>query len=175
MLVDDGELISTGTQLASGSVDIKGLLKIKGLRASQEYLIKEIQGVYESQGIAIHDKHFEVIVRQMSDKVRIDEPGDTLLLSGDIISRGAYEQANEAAIAQGGSPATANHIMLGTIRSSLYTDSWLSAASFQDTTSVLTDASIQGRVDHLIGMKENVIIGRLIPTSKLRAAIENLW
>ncbi|MEK7524843.1 MAG: DNA-directed RNA polymerase subunit beta' [Patescibacteria group bacterium] len=175
LLVEDGDLVAAGTQLASGSVDVKNLLKIKGLRASQEYLIKEIQGVYESQGISIHDKHFEAIVRQMSDKVRIDEPGDTQLLSGDIISRGTYELANEAVIAQGGNPATATHIILGTIRSSLYTDSWLSAASFQDTTSVLTDASVQGRVDHLIGMKENVIIGRLIPTSKSRAAIENLW
>ena len=175
LAVEDGDLVAAGTQLASGSVDVKNLLKIKGLRASQEYLIKEIQGVYESQGISIHDKHFEAIVRQMSDKVRIDEPGDTQLLSGDIISRGTYELANEAVIAQGGNPATATHIILGTIRSSLYTDSWLSAASFQDTTSVLTDASVQGRVDHLIGMKENVIIGRLIPTSKSRAAIENLW
>ena len=175
LAVEDGDLVAAGTQLASGSVDVKNLLKIKGLRASQEYLIKEIQGVYESQGISIHDKHFEAIVRQMSDKVRIDEPGDTQLLTGDIISRGSYELANEAVIAQGGSPATATHIILGTIRSSLYTDSWLSAASFQDTTSVLTDASVQGRVDHLIGMKENVIIGRLIPTSKSRAAIENLW
>jgi len=175
LLVADGDLVGAGTQLASGSVDVKSLLKIKGLRASQEYLIKEVQGVYESQGIAIHDKHFEVIARQMSDKIRIDEPGDTQLLSGDIVSRGTYELANEAVIAQGGNPATATHIILGTIRASLYTDSWLSAASFQDTTSVLTDASVQGRVDHLIGMKENVIIGRLIPTSKSRAAIENLW
>ncbi len=175
LLVADGDVVGAGTQLASGSVDVKNLLKIKGLRASQEYLIKEVQGVYESQGIAIHDKHFEVIVRQMSDKIRIDEPGDTQLLSGDIVSRGTYELANEAVIAQGGNPATATHIILGTIRASLYTDSWLSAASFQDTTSVLTDASVQGRVDHLIGMKENVIIGRLIPTSKSRAAIENLW
>ncbi len=175
LLVADGDVVGAGTQLASGSVDVKTLLKIKGLRPSQEYLIKEVQGVYESQGISINDKHFEVIVRQMSDKIRIDEPGDTQLLSGDVVSRGTYELANEAVIAQGGNPATATHIILGTIRASLYTDSWLSAASFQDTTSVLTDASVQGRVDHLIGMKENVIIGRLIPTSKSRAAIENLW
>ncbi|OGD71679.1 DNA-directed RNA polymerase subunit beta' [Candidatus Collierbacteria bacterium RIFCSPLOWO2_01_FULL_50_23] len=175
LLVADGDVVGAGAQLASGGVDVKNLLKIKGLRASQEYLIKEVQGVYESQGIAINDKHFEVIVRQMSDKIRIDEPGDTQLLSGDVVSRGTYELANEAVIAQGGNPATATHIILGTIRASLYTDSWLSAASFQDTTSVLTDASVQGRVDHLIGMKENVIIGRLIPTSKSRAAIENLW
>ncbi len=175
LAVEDGDLVAAGTQLASGGVDVKTLLKIKGLRAAQEYLIKEVQGVYESQGILIHDKHFEIIVRQMSDKVRIDEPGDTQLLVGDILGRGAYELANEAVIAQGGNPATATHIILGTIRASLFTDSWLSAASFQDTTSVLTDASVQGKIDHLIGMKENVIIGRLIPTSKLRASVDNLW
>lgn len=175
LLVEDGDLVGAGTQLASGSVDVKSLLKVKGLRASQEYLIKEVQAVYESQGITIHDKHFEVIVRQMSDKVRIDEPGDTALLPGDIVGRGTYELANEAVIAQGGNPATATHVVLGTIRASLYTDSWLSAASFQDTTSVLTDAATEGKVDHLVGMKENVIIGRLIPTSTQRANIKNLW
>lgn len=175
LLVEDGDLVGAGTQLASGSVDVKGLLKIKGIRASQEYLIKEVQAVYESQGISIHDKHFEVIVRQMSDKVRIDDPGDTSLLPGDVVSRGNYEMANEGVIAQGGNPATATHVILGTIRASLYTDSWLSAASFQDTTSILTDSATEGKIDHLIGMKENVIIGRLIPTSEDRANIDNLW
>ncbi len=173
--IEDGELIAAGTQLSSGGVDIKSLLKIKGLRACQEYLIKEVQAVYESQGIAIHDKHFEIIVRQMSDKVKVEDPGDTTLLPGDIISRASYEIANESVVAQGGRPATATHVILGTIRSSLYTDSWLSAASFQDTVSVLTDASVQGRIDHLVGMKENVIIGRLIPTSPERAKMENVW
>ncbi|MBI3954653.1 DNA-directed RNA polymerase subunit beta' [Candidatus Collierbacteria bacterium] len=172
--VKDGDLIPAGAQLANAGLDLKQVLKIRGLRQAQEYVIGELQGVYESQGISIHDKHFEVIVRQMSDKVIIDNPGDTQLLPGDIISRGAYELANEAIIAEGGDPATANPIILGTIRAALYTDSWLSAASFQDTTSVLTDASVRGKVDNLIGMKENVIIGRLIPTSKGRAKIENL-
>ncbi|EKD53036.1 MAG: hypothetical protein ACD_61C00175G0003 [uncultured bacterium] len=172
--VEDGELIAIGTQLAVGGVDIKELLKIKGLRSAQNYLIGEIQSIYESQGIGIHDKHFEVIVRKMCDYVRIDSLGDTSLVAGDVISRGSYEMANEAIIAQGGEPATATNLILGTIRAALHTDSWLSAASFQDTTSVLTDAATQGKIDHLVGMKENVIIGRLVPTSKLRARIENI-
>jgi len=172
--VADGDLISIGTQLASGGLDIKQLLKIKGLRATQNYLIGEIQSIYESQGISIHDKHFEVIIRKMCDYVRIDSVGDTSLVAGDVISRGAYEMANEAIIAQGGEPATATNLILGAIRAALHTDSWLSAASFQDTTSVLTDAAVEGKIDHLIGMKENVIIGRLVPTSKLRARIENI-
>jgi len=172
--VADGDLISVGTQLASGGVDIKQLLKIKGLRTTQNYLIGEIQSIYESQGISIHDKHFEVIIRKMCDYVRIDAVGDTALVAGDVISRGSYEMANEAVIAQGGEPATATNLILGAIRAALHTDSWLSAASFQDTTSVLTDSAVQGKIDHLIGMKENVIIGRLVPTSKLRAKIENI-
>ena len=110
----------------------------------------------------------------MCDYVRIDSLGDTSLVAGDVISRGAYEMANEAILAQGGEPATATNLILGTIRAALHTDSWLSAASFQDTTSVLTDAATQGKIDHLVGMKENVIIGRLVPTSKLRARIENI-
>ncbi len=172
--VEDGDVIAVGTQLAAGGVDIKELLKIKGLRAAQNYLIGEIQAIYESQGIGIHDKHFEVIVRKMCDYVRIDSLGDSSLVAGDVISRGSYEMANEGVIAQGGEPATATNLILGTIRAALHTDSWLSAASFQDTTSVLTDAATQGKIDHLVGMKENVIIGRLVPTSKLRARIENI-
>jgi DNA-directed RNA polymerase subunit beta' len=172
--VEDGDLVAIGTQLSAGGVDIKMLLKIKGLRASQNYLIGEIQSIYESQGISILDKHFEVIVRKMCDYVRVDTLGDTSLVAGDVISRGGYELVNEAIIAQGGEPATATNLILGTIRAALHTDSWLSAASFQDTTSVLTDAAVQGKIDHLVGMKENVIIGRLVPTSPQRAKIENI-
>ncbi len=172
--VTDGDLIEVGSALASGGLDVKQLLLVRGLRAAQKYLIKEVQLIYQSQGINIHDKHVEVVVRQMSDRVRIDTGGDTILVPGEIISRGSYEKANEAAIAQGGEPATATNLILGTIRASLHTDSWLSAASFQDTTKVLTNAAIEGKVDHLIGMKENVIIGRLIPTSKKRANINNI-
>ncbi len=172
--VEDGDLVAIGTQLAAGGVDVKMLLKIKGLRSAQNYLIGEIQNIYESQGIGIHDKHFEVIVRKMCDYVRVDTLGDTSLVAGDVISRGGYELVNEAIIAQGGEPATATNLILGTIRAALHTDSWLSAASFQDTTSVLTDAAVQGKIDHLVGMKENVIIGRLVPTSPSRARIENI-
>lgn len=172
--VEDGDLVAIGAQLASGSVDVKQLLKIKGLRTAQIYLIGEIQNIYESQGIGIHDKHFEVIVRKMCDYVRVDTLGDTSLVAGDVISRGGYQLVNEAIIAQGGEPATATNLILGTIRAALHTDSWLSAASFQDTTSVLTDAAVQGKIDHLVGMKENVIIGRLVPTSVSRARIENI-
>jgi DNA-directed RNA polymerase subunit beta' len=171
--IAEGDLISAGTQLASGGLDIQQVLRIKGLRSAQEYLIEEIQGVYESQGVSIHDKHVEIIVRQMSNKVRVDNSGDTTLTPGSIVSRGIYEEANEAAIAAGGEPAIASVVVLGTIRSALFTESWLSAASFQDTTSVLTDSACEGKIDRLIGMKENVIIGHLIPTSKKRADIDN--
>ncbi len=172
--VSEGDLVSAGTQLSSGGLDIQQILKIKGLRACQEYLIEEIQGVYESQGVSIHDKHLEIIVRQMGNKIKVESSGDTILMPGEVVSKGYYEEANEAAVAAGGEPAIASSVMLGTIRTSLFTESWLSAASFQDTTSVLTDAATQGKIDRLIGMKENVIIGHLIPTSKRRANIENL-
>jgi len=171
--VAEGDLIAAGTALSSGGLDVQQVLKIRGYRAAQEYLIEEIQAVYESQGVSIHDKHVEIIVRQMSNKVRIDTSGDTTLTPGSVVSRGIYEEANEAAIAAGGEPAVASVVILGTIRSALFTESWLSAASFQDTTSVLTDAAMEGKIDRLIGMKENVIIGRLIPTSKKRADISN--
>jgi DNA-directed RNA polymerase subunit beta' len=172
--VSTGDLVAVGTQLASGGIDVKKYLNIKGLRAAQNYLIKEIQSIYSSQGINIHNKHFEVIVKQMCDRVKIDTVGDTSLIPGEIVSKGSFKRANEAAIAQGGEPASATILILGTIRASLYTDSWLSAASFQDTTKVLTNASIQGKVDHLIGLKENVIIGRLIPSNKSRASIDTI-
>lgn len=170
--VSNGDIVGIGAQLASGGIDVKKYLNIKGLRAAQSYLIKEIQAIYASQGINIHNKHFEVIVKQMCDRVKVDTTGDTSLISGEIVSKGALERANEATIAQGGEPASATTLILGTIRASLYTDSWLSAASFQDTTQVLTNASIQGKVDNLIGLKENVIIGRLIPSNKARAKID---
>ncbi|MGI5828209.1 MAG: DNA-directed RNA polymerase subunit beta' [Patescibacteria group bacterium] len=167
--VEDGQLIPTGYQLASGGLDAKELLRIKGLRAAQEYLIRELQAVYESQGISINDKHFEVTVREMSTKVKVDNPGDTALLPGELVNKHKFEQDNAAVLAAGGEPATAQVILLGITRASLYTESWLSAASFQETGSVLTDAATLGKRDHLMGLKENVIIGRLIPTSADRA------
>jgi len=169
--VADGDLVTTGTQLAAGSLDIKEVLEVRGLRGSQEYLIEEIQSVYESQGVPIHDKHFEVIVRKMSERVRILASGDTTLLPGDIIDRHSFEMENSRVLAAGGEPATAQVVVLGITRAALKTPSWLSAASFIQTTSELADSAVEGRIDRLRGLKENVIIGRLIPTSPERATI----
>ncbi len=167
--VKTGDLIGAGDQLSSGYLDIKEVLEIRGLRGAQKYLITEVQRVYESQGIGIHDKHFEVIVRKMSDKVRIDSAGDTTMLPGELVDRASFTSENARVLAAGGEPATANIILLGITRASLYTESWLSAASFQETTNVLTDAALAGKEDKLLGLKENVIIGRLIPVDAERA------
>jgi DNA-directed RNA polymerase subunit beta' len=169
--VATGDLIAAGTQLAVGSLDIKEVLAVRGLLGAQEYLVDEVQSVYESQGIQIHDRHFEVIVRRMSDKVVVEDSGDTSLLPGEVIDKASFNRENQAVITEGGEPATAQIIILGVSSASLHTQSWLSAASFQETTNILTDASIQGKEDYLIGLKENVIIGRLIPTSPERAVI----
>ena len=163
ILVKEDETVTAGTQLCEGYLDPRDILKISGLRASQEYLIEQIQNVYESQGISIHYKHFETIIRKMSDKVMIETPGDTALMPGDLISKLRFEEENANVISEGGEPASAREIILGITKASLVTDSWLSASSFQETTQVLTDAALEGRVDHLIGLKENVIVGRLIP------------
>jgi len=161
--VSDGDLVAAGDQLSSGYLDIKEVLQVRGLRGAQKYLINEIQKVYESQGIIIHDKHFEVIIRKMSDKVRVDSAGDTMLLPGELVDKARFQEENARVLAEGGEPATAQIIILGITRASLYTESWLSAASFQETTNVLTDACLAGKEDKLLGLKENVIIGRLIP------------
>ena len=169
--VKSGDLVPIGTQLASGGLDLKEVLRIRGFKEVQEYLINEVQFVYESQGIPIRDKHFEVIVRKMSDKVRIESSGDTNLLSGELVEKIRFEEENEAILASGGEPSTAQVVILGITRASLYTESWLSAASFQETSNVLTNASLEGKKDKLLGLKENVIIGRLIPTNAQRAKI----
>jgi len=158
--------------LAVGALDIRGVLGIRGLRSAQEYLIEEIQNVYESQGIGINDRHFEVLVRKMSDKVQIETAGDTSFLPGELVSKPRFVEENEKIIAEGGEPASAQVTILGVTRASLYTESWLSAASFQETTNVLTEAALEGRADNLIGLKENVIIGRLIPVLPERVAVE---
>jgi DNA-directed RNA polymerase subunit beta' len=163
--VKDGETVAAGDQLSSGYLDLKEVLQIRGLRGAQKYLITEIQRVYESQGIQISDKHFEVIVRKMSDKVRVDSSGDTTLLPGELVDRTRFQEENARVLAAGGEPSTAQIIMLGITRASLFTESWLSAASFQETTNVLTDAALSGKEDKLLGLKENVIIGRLIPVN----------
>ncbi len=171
LLVEEAQLIDAGTTLASGHVDIKEILRIQGLKAAQRYIVDEVRSVYESQGVPINEKHFEVIVRKMSDKVRVETQGDTNLLPGEIIDRIRFEEENKRVLAGGGEAATAEVIILGITRASLQTESFLSAASFQETTSILSDAAISGKVDRLIGLKENVIIGRLIPTGE-RAKIE---
>ena len=172
LLVEEGQLIDAGTILASGHVDVKETLRIQGLKVAQRYIVDEVRSVYESQGVPINEKHFEVIVRKMSDKVRIDSQGDTNLLPGEIVDRIRFEEENKRVLAGGGEPATAEVVILGITRASLQTESFLSAASFQETTSILSDAAISGKEDKLIGLKENVIIGRLIPTSIERAMIE---
>ncbi len=173
LMVEEGQLIDAGVILASGHMDVKEILRIQGLRAAQRYIVDQVRSVYESQGVPINEKHFEVIVRKMSDKVRIETQGDTNLLPGEIIDQIRFENENKRVLAGGGEPSTAEVVILGITRASLQTESFLSAASFQETTSILSDAAISGKVDHLIGLKENVIIGRLIPTSEERAKIEN--
>ncbi len=163
ILVEEDQMVTAGTQLCEGYLDPRDTLKVGGLREAQKYIISEVQKVYESQGIAIHYKHFETIVREMSDKVMIETPGDSSLLPGDLVSKLRFEEENANIISEGGEPASAREIILGITKAALVTDSWLSAASFQETTQVLTDASLEGREDNLIGLKENVIVGRLIP------------
>ncbi|PWU23301.1 DNA-directed RNA polymerase subunit beta' [Candidatus Cerribacteria bacterium 'Amazon FNV 2010 28 9'] len=171
LMVGEGDLIPAGTQLASGALDVKEVLEIRGLRLAQEYLIDEIQKVYESQGIPINDRHFETIVKKMSDKVRIETSGDTSFLPGEIVEKSRFKEENASVLAEGGEPSTAQVLILGITRASLFTESWLSAASFMETTHILTDAAVQGKEDKLAGLKENVIIGKLIPTSPERAMV----
>jgi DNA-directed RNA polymerase subunit beta' len=161
----DGQkvVIKAGQQITEGSISPQELLHILGKEAVQTFLVDEVQKVYRSQGVDINDKHIEVIVRQMMRKVRIDSAGDTGLLPGEIVSQWEYEESNARALAEGGEPATAQTVLLGLIKAALNTTSWLSAASFQETTRVLTEAAISGKVDRLRGLKENVIIGKLIP------------
>ena len=136
---------------------------MNGLTDAQRYIIAEAQKVYESQGITIDDKHFEVVLRKMSDKVIVESVGDTSLIPGDYITKTRFEEINAEVLSQGGEPATGRQVILGITKAALFSDSWLSASSFQETTKVLTEAALEGREDKLIGLKENVIIGRLIP------------
>ena len=172
LAVKQGDLVHVGQKITEGPMNVKELLALRGLLAAQMYVINAVQAVYESQGIPINDKHFEVTVRKMSDKLQIESIGDTEFLTGEVIERGRFIEINEETIAAGGEPATAKIMFLGITRSSLFTSSWLSAASFQHTKNVLTDAASSGSVDTLEGLKENVIIGRLIPTSKERALLQ---
>lgn len=158
-----GQQIEAGDELTEGSIDPKEMLRIKGIRGVQNYILQEVQRVYRNQGVEINDKHVEVMIRQMLRKIRIVDAGDTTLLPGSFVDIHEYEEANKVALFAGNEPAVAKPILLGITKASLETDSFLSAASFQETTRVLTDAAIKGKVDQLLGLKENVIIGKLIP------------
>ena len=161
--VSNGDFIEAGDEITEGSVNPHDILRIKGVKGVENYLVKEVQRVYRLQGVDINDKHIEIIVRQMLGKVRIEEPGDTELLPGSLVNLHEFEDINKQAIENGQKPAVGRRVLLGITKASLVTDSFLSAASFQETTRVLTDAAIKGKVDKLIGLKENVIIGKLIP------------
>ncbi len=163
VLVRDGERVSAGDQLVDGSVNPHDILSIRGEKALARYLVDEIQEVYRLQGVKINDKHIEAIVKQMLKRVRIKEPGDTTFLVGEAIEKQIFFEANQKISQQGGEPASAEPLLLGITRASLSTESWLSAASFQETTRVLTEAACEGKEDKLRGLKENVIMGRLIP------------
>lgn len=174
MHVKQGMHLMPGDKLTEGSVNPHDILRVCGLQATQRYLVYEVQKVYKSQGVEINDKHIEVMVRQMLHKVKIEESGTTDFLPGEYIDINAFETANTKAIEEDGEPAVAKPILLGITKASLATDSFLSAASFQETTRVLTDAAIKGKVDPLIGLKENVIIGKLIPAGTGMSRYRNL-
>ena len=161
--VQDGDYLEAGDELTEGSVNPHDILRIKGVRAVQDYMIREVQRVYRLQGVEINDKHIEVIVRQMLKKIRIEDNGDTEFLPGTLVDVLDFEEENQKLIAEGKEPAEGQQVMLGITKASLATNSFLSAASFQETTTVLTEAAIKGKIDPLIGLKENVLIGKLIP------------
>ncbi len=174
MIVKDGMPVKAGDRLTEGSVNPHDILRVSGLRDTQRYLVHEVQKVYKSQGVEINDKHIEVMVRQMLHKVKIEEPGDTELLPGEYIDINTFEEENARVIEQGGEPSVARPILLGITKASLATDSFLSAASFQETTRVLTEAAIKGKVDPLLGLKENVIIGKLVPAGTGMSRYRNI-
>jgi DNA-directed RNA polymerase subunit beta' len=163
LAVTDGDRVEVGQQLTEGSVNPHEKLRVEGVQALQLFQVEEVQQVYRSQGVTIHDKHIEIIIRQMLRKVHIIEPGDTEFLPGELVDRKRFEETNAQVVESGGEPASARPILMGITKASLATDSWLAAASFQETTRVLTEAAISGKSDPLLGLKENVIIGKLIP------------
>ncbi len=163
VIVQEGDFVRAGDPLMDGPVDLHDLLRIRGEKAVAEYLVEEIQKVYLSQGVNINDKHFEIIVRQMLSKVRIKDVGDTKFVVDDIVDKWEFREENERVVREGGKPATAEPLLLGITKAALSKESFISAASFQETTRVLTKAAIEGRVDKLYGLKENIIVGRLIP------------
>ena len=174
LLVADGDPVTVGQQLVAGAVDPKQVLRILGPRAVQRYLTDQVQEVYRSQGVSIHDKHIEVIVRQMLKRVTIIESADSEMLPGELVERTRFEEDNRRIVSEGGAPASGRPELMGITKASLATESWLSAASFQETTRVLTDAAIHAKSDPLLGLKENVIIGKLIPAGTGLARYRNV-
>lgn len=163
LLVKDGDYVEAGQPLTRGAIDPHQLLEAKGPEAVERYLVEEIQKVYRAQGVKLHDKHIEIVVRQMMKYVEVTDPGDSRLLEGQVLEKWDVEALNERLIAEGKTPVAWKPLLMGVTKSALSTKSWLSAASFQNTTHVLTEAAIAGKKDELIGLKENVILGRLIP------------
>ena len=163
LTVHEGDVIEAGDEITEGSIYPQDIMRIKGPDGVQKYIVQEVQKVYRSQGVDIDDRHIEAIIRQMLKKVKVEEPGDTSLLPGTMVDYVKFEEENAKAVEAGLRPAVGKRVLLGITKASLATDSFLSAASFQETTKVLTEAAIKGKVDPLIGLKENVIIGKLIP------------
>ena len=163
LVVADGDTVEAGDELTEGSINPNDILKIKGVKGVQSYLIKEVQMVYRMQGVEIADKHLEIIVRQMLKKCKIEDAGDTSMLPGELVDIFRFEKENERMLAEEKKTATASRVLLGITKASLSTNSFLSAASFQETTRVLAEAAIKGKEDPLLGLKENIIIGKLIP------------
>ncbi|MET0727766.1 MAG: DNA-directed RNA polymerase subunit beta', partial [Acidimicrobiales bacterium] len=170
--VTDGQEITAGDPIVDGPRDPKELIEIKGVRETQQYLVQEVQKVYRDQGVPIHDKHIELIVRQMTKRVGVQEPGDSPFLPGERVDQKVYADTNRLLVQEGKVPAEGRPEMMGITKASLATDSWLSAASFQETTRVLTEAAIESKSDNLLGLKENIIIGKLIPAGTGSAAVE---
>ena len=163
LAVKNGDTVEVGQSLTAGPIYPNDILKIIGLKGVQEYLLKEVLGVYRAQDVRINAKHVEIIIRQMLRKVKIEDPGDSDLLPGTMLDLQNYEQINDEILMNGGRPATAKRVLLGIAKAALASESFLSAASFQETSRVLTDAAVKGKVDHLTGLKENIMIGKLIP------------
>ena len=174
ILVNTGDMIEAGDLLTDGSVNPHDIMRIKGVRGVQKYIIKEVLKVYKNNGVEINDKHIEIITRQMMRKIRIDDPGDTELMTGSMVDMFDFEIENAKALGSGQTPANGKRVLLGITKASLATDSFLSAASFQETTRVLTDAAVKGKIDPLLGLKENVIIGKLIPAGTGMARYRNI-
>jgi DNA-directed RNA polymerase subunit beta' len=163
VLVKEGDLVAVGQSLTEGNLNLTQVFTLRGIEACQDYMIKDVQEIYSSQGQNVNEKHIEIIVRQMFSKVRVTEAGDTELLAGDLLDKSRLAMENERIAANGGKPAEAEQLLMGITKASLSTESFLAAASFQETTRVLIDAAINSKTDYLRGLKENVIIGKLIP------------